>query len=71
MFRDVSTMTEVMYTYIILHNMILEHEGSVICVYNENEVIPKTQPLQYGGQERILRMKIVNNAVIHADLRTI
>ncbi|CAH1412786.1 unnamed protein product [Lactuca virosa] len=69
MFPDVSTMSKVMYTCIILHNMIPEHEGNVICVYDEKKVIPETQPLEYGGQEWIHRMRIVNKAVIHTDLR--
>lgn len=44
-------MTDVMYMCIILHNMILEHEGNPICMYEENEVILETQPLEYSSQK--------------------
>lgn len=50
MFHDICTMTEVMYTCIILQNMILDHEGNAICVYEDNKVILNKQPLEYGGQ---------------------
>ena len=36
-------MNEVMYTCIILHNMVLEDKGNAICEYDENEVVPPTQ----------------------------
>ncbi|CAH1434054.1 unnamed protein product [Lactuca virosa] len=68
MFRDISTMTVVMYTCIILHNMILKHEGNTICVYDENEIIPETQPLEYGGQEWLQIMRIIHSVVTHTDL---
>lgn len=67
-FNDKVTMMEVMYTCIILHNMIIEDEGTTICDYNEHEVIPKTQQLEIGGDVYMYRHVIVHNSEIHHDL---
>jgi len=39
-FTNKSSMTKVMLTCIILHNMILEDEGHAICQFDENEIVP-------------------------------
>lgn len=39
--------------------MILEDERNTIYDYDENQVVPKTQPLVYGGLEFTQRMGIL------------
>ncbi|XP_023765309.1 uncharacterized protein LOC111913827 [Lactuca sativa] len=46
---------EIMYTYLILHNMIIEDEGRAICVFDEEETIPEIQPIEIGGEEYMNR----------------
>ncbi|XP_052623592.1 uncharacterized protein LOC128128870 [Lactuca sativa] len=46
---------EIMYTCIILDNMIIEDEGRTICAFDEEEIIPETQPIEIGGEEYINR----------------
>lgn len=53
---QVETMTRVMYTCMILHNMILEDKGSTICDYDENQVIAEIQSLIYDSPEFTQRM---------------
>ncbi|XP_023731100.2 uncharacterized protein LOC111878845 [Lactuca sativa] len=36
---------EIMYTCLILHNMIIEDEGRTICAFDDEETIPETQPI--------------------------
>nr|KAJ0227409.1 hypothetical protein LSAT_V11C100019350 [Lactuca sativa] len=46
---------EIMYTCLILHNMIIEDEGRTICEFDEEETIPETQPIEIGGEEYMNR----------------
>ena len=58
-----------MYACIILHNMILEDEGRVICRYNENEVLPNVEGVVVGTQEYRVNRREVHNRDIHQTLR--
>jgi hypothetical protein len=65
MFRYKSTMKKVMYTCMILHNMILEDEGRAICQYDPNEIIPPRQAYPFGSQEYLRRYQMVHDSTIH------
>ncbi|KAL4592541.1 hypothetical protein LXL04_005541 [Taraxacum kok-saghyz] len=66
---DPARFLEVMFTCMILHNMILEDEGHAICQYDENEIIPPPQPLPVASPEYLQRVQIVRSREIHGDLR--
>ena len=69
LFTKKSTMMKVMFTCMILHNMILEDERHAICQYDENEIIPPPQPLPVASPEYLQRVQIVRSREIHGDLR--
>ncbi|KAL4585175.1 hypothetical protein LXL04_009790 [Taraxacum kok-saghyz] len=69
LFTKKSTMMKVMFTCMILHNMILEDEGHAICQYDENEIILPPQPLPVASPEYLQRVHIVRSREIHGDLR--
>ncbi|CAH1444230.1 unnamed protein product [Lactuca virosa] len=68
-YMEEKKMSEVMYTCIILHNMILEDEGNTICEYNENEIVPPTQAFEVGSAEYTSRRALVNDVGTHHVLR--
>ncbi|CAH1452579.1 unnamed protein product [Lactuca virosa] len=59
----------VMYTCIILHNMILENERNILCEYNENEIVPPTQVFEIGSVEYLARREIIHDVETHHVLR--
>ncbi|XP_023736243.1 uncharacterized protein LOC111884153 [Lactuca sativa] len=62
-------MSEVMYTCIILHNIILEDEGNAIYEYNENEIVPPTHAFEVGSAEYMSRRALVHDVKTHHVLR--
>ncbi|KAL7608425.1 hypothetical protein Lser_V15G09788 [Lactuca serriola] len=64
-YMEEKKMSEVMYTCIILHNMILEDEGSAICEYNENEIVPPTQALEVGSAEYMSMRETLHDVETH------
>ncbi|KAL7583582.1 uncharacterized protein LOC111921334 [Lactuca sativa] len=65
-FLEEKKMSEVMYTCIVLHNMILEDNGNAICESNENEIIPPTQAFEVGSTEYLA---LAMRAIFH-DVET-
>ena len=51
-----------MYSYIMLHNRILEDEGNTLCKCDEYEVVPKTQPLEIVSEEFMEIRTIIHSA---------
>ncbi|XP_023753170.1 uncharacterized protein LOC111901535 [Lactuca sativa] len=68
-YMEEKNMSEVMYTCIILHNIILEDEGNTICKYNENEIVLSTQAFEVGNTEYMLRRAIVHDVEKYHVLR--
>ncbi|XP_023737454.1 uncharacterized protein LOC111885431 [Lactuca sativa] len=68
-FVDEEKMDEVMYICIILRNMILKDEGSAICEFNENEIVPPTQTFAVGSDKYLMRRSINNDIEAHHLLR--
>ncbi|XP_023738285.1 uncharacterized protein LOC111886281 [Lactuca sativa] len=68
-YMEEKKMSDVMYTCIILHNMILEDEGNAVCEYNENETVPSTQVFEVGSAEYMSRRALVNDVETHHVLR--
>ncbi|CAH1436675.1 unnamed protein product [Lactuca virosa] len=68
-YMEEKKMSEVMYTYIILHNMILEDERNPICEYNENEIVPPTQAFEVGSAKYMSRRALVHDVEKHHVLR--
>ncbi|CAI9291112.1 unnamed protein product [Lactuca saligna] len=65
----VNKMSEVMYTCIILNNMILEDEGNAICEYKENGIIPLKKSFEVGSEEYLERRDIIHDVETHHVLR--
>lgn len=65
-------MSEVIYTCIILYNMILKNKENAICEYNEKEIVPPTQAFEVGSEEYLARRVIIydfdTHHVLHRDL---
>ncbi|CAH1428887.1 unnamed protein product [Lactuca virosa] len=68
-FFNEKKMSGVMYTCIILHNMILEDEGNAICEYNEIEIVPMTKAFEVGSDEYLARRAINHDVEIHHVFR--
>lgn len=58
-----------MYTCIILHNMILEDKGRAICTYDPDEVMPTYEPLPMGSATYLENRNEVQSKEIHNNLR--
>ena len=57
--------SEVMYTCIILHNMILKNEENAIYKYNENGIVPPPQSFEVGSEEYLTRRAIIHDGKTH------
>ncbi|XP_052622473.1 uncharacterized protein LOC111893182 [Lactuca sativa] len=68
-YLGVEKLQEIMYTCIILHNMIIEDEGRAICAFDEEEIIPETQPIELGGEEYINRREEIHCTETFHNLR--
>ena len=64
-------MSEVMYTCIILHNMIFEDKGNAIYEYNENMIILPTQVFEVGSDEYLARRAIIHENIFGTSTTSI
>ena len=66
--KDKKKIENIMYTCIILHNMILEDEGKTICTYVEDEI--ESQPLYEPGSDLYLAIRTtLHDSDVHHYIR--
>lgn len=60
---------DVTYACLILHNMIIEDVGRMICAYDEYEIIPETWPVMIGVDKYIDQRADIRSTETHRNFR--